>query len=174
MHKERTKCSRQAHRAVGNHPSVGQGTVYSFNTIFTKLFRMAWVHRYKGLRAKAAGEGSELNAHLPVVPDCELELIRRNHQCRRMPTAIERLSRRTKKETQKAFSLMQPLNAPHGFSDDPQLKTVIDAAAALAPERRSVFLERCGAMLRMRRRFTDGDVADMAHLALSTCATNRR
>jgi len=90
--------------------------VYSFNTIFTKLFRMAWVHRYKGLRAKAAGEGSELNAHLPVVPDCELELIRRNHQCRRMPTAIERLSRGTKKETRKAFSLMRPLNAPHGFS----------------------------------------------------------
>ncbi|HVQ80850.1 MAG TPA: hypothetical protein VMS82_13015 [Pseudolabrys sp.] len=37
----------------------------------------------------------------------------------------------------------------------------MDAAAALAPERRSVFLERCGAMLRMRRRFTDGDVADV-------------
>ena len=49
---------------------------------------------------------------------------------------------------------------------DPQLKTVMDAAAALAPERRSVFLERCGAMLRMRRRFTDGDVADVAQLAL--------
>ena len=45
--------------------------------------------RDKGLRAKAAGEGSELNAHLRAVPDCELELKRRNHQCRRMSTAIE-------------------------------------------------------------------------------------
>ena len=49
---------------------------------------------------------------------------------------------------------------------DSQLKTVMDAAAALAPERRDIFLERCGAMLRMRRRFTDDDVRQVAELAL--------
>jgi hypothetical protein len=48
---------------------------------------------------------------------------------------------------------------------DPQLKTVMDAAAALAPERRDIFLQRCGAMLRMRGRFSDGDVADVVGLA---------
>jgi hypothetical protein len=32
---------------------------------------------------------------------------------------------------------------------DSQLRVVMDAAATVAPERRSVFLERCGAMLRM-------------------------
>ena len=49
---------------------------------------------------------------------------------------------------------------------DHQLKTVMDAATALAPERRDIFLQRCGAMLRMRRRFSDGDVQDVARLAL--------
>ena len=49
---------------------------------------------------------------------------------------------------------------------DPQLKNVMDAALALAPERRDIFLQRVGAMLRMRRRFTDADVQDVARLAL--------
>jgi hypothetical protein len=50
---------------------------------------------------------------------------------------------------------------------DNQLKTVMDAATALAPERRDIFLERVGAMLRMRRRFTDGDVRQVCELALA-------
>jgi hypothetical protein len=36
---------------------------------------------------------------------------------------------------------------------DNQLKTVMDAATTLAPERRDIFLQRCGAMLNMRGRF---------------------
>ena len=36
---------------------------------------------------------------------------------------------------------------------DPQLKIVMDAAIALAPERRDIFLQRVGAMLNMRGRF---------------------
>ena len=38
---------------------------------------------------------------------------------------------------------------------DSQLKIVMTAANSLPVERRSVFLERVGAMLRMRGRFTD-------------------
>ncbi|MGC1622951.1 MAG: hypothetical protein WA759_09150 [Pseudolabrys sp.] len=34
-------------------------------------------------------------------------------------------------------------------------------------ERRSVFLERVGAMLKVRGRFTDNDVADVAKLAIA-------
>ena len=50
---------------------------------------------------------------------------------------------------------------------DHQLEIVVTAANAVPVERRSVFLERCGAMLRMRRRFTDTDVAEVAQLALA-------
>ena len=50
---------------------------------------------------------------------------------------------------------------------DPQLKTIMTAANAVPVERRSVFLERCGAMLKLRYRFTDADVADVAQLALA-------
>ena len=50
---------------------------------------------------------------------------------------------------------------------DFQLKSVMDAAHALPVERRDTFLQRVGAMLRMRRRFTDADVADVVKLA--TC-----
>ena len=49
---------------------------------------------------------------------------------------------------------------------DHQLAIVMDAAAALAPERRSMFLERVGAMLKVRGRFTDADVSDVTRLAL--------
>ena len=49
---------------------------------------------------------------------------------------------------------------------DSQLKTVMDVAASVSPDRRGVFLERVGAMLRMRHRFTDLDVDDVAKLAL--------
>ncbi|MGC1856769.1 MAG: hypothetical protein WA725_08430, partial [Pseudolabrys sp.] len=53
---------------------------------------------------------------------------------------------------------------------DSQLKIVMTAANSLPVERRSVFLERVGAMLRMRGRFTDDDVADVAKLALTGLA----
>jgi hypothetical protein len=49
---------------------------------------------------------------------------------------------------------------------DSQLKIVMTAANSLPVERRSVFLER----LRMRGRFTDDDVADVAKLALTGLA----
>jgi hypothetical protein len=39
-------------------------------------------------------------------------------------------------------------------------------AGSLAPERRDIFLQRVGAMLRMRHRFTDADVADEAKLTI--------
>ena len=48
---------------------------------------------------------------------------------------------------------------------DSQLRTVMDAASALAPERRDIFLQRCGAMLRMRRRYTDSDLVEVVQLA---------
>jgi hypothetical protein len=50
---------------------------------------------------------------------------------------------------------------------DPQLKIVMTAANAVPVERRSVFLERVGAMLKMRRRFSDADVSDVTQLALA-------
>ena len=53
---------------------------------------------------------------------------------------------------------------------DPQLKIIMTAANAVPVEGRSVFLERVGAMLRMRGRFSDGDVADVAKLALTGLA----
>ena len=40
------------------------------------------------------------------------------------------------------------------------------AATAVPVERRSVFLERVGAMLKVRHRFTDNDVRQVAELAL--------
>ena len=49
---------------------------------------------------------------------------------------------------------------------DHQLDTVMDSARAVPVERRSVFLERTAAMLRLRRPFTDDDVADVVRLAL--------
>jgi hypothetical protein len=49
---------------------------------------------------------------------------------------------------------------------DHQLNTVMDAARAVPVERRSVFLERTAAMLRLRRPFTDYDVQEVTALAL--------
>jgi hypothetical protein len=49
---------------------------------------------------------------------------------------------------------------------DAQLQTVMTAARTIEPERRDVFLQRVGAMLRLRRRFDDQDVAEVATLAL--------
>ena len=50
---------------------------------------------------------------------------------------------------------------------DSQLKIVMIAAGVFAPERRDIFLQRSGAMLRMRGRFTDADVAEVTRLALA-------
>ena len=49
---------------------------------------------------------------------------------------------------------------------DTQLEIIVTAANAVPVERRSIFLERVGAMLRMRGRFTDADVHDVTALAL--------
>jgi hypothetical protein len=49
---------------------------------------------------------------------------------------------------------------------DSQLEIVTTAANAVPVERHGVFLERCGAMLNVRGRFSDDDVADVARLAL--------
>jgi hypothetical protein len=52
---------------------------------------------------------------------------------------------------------------------DPQLKIITTAASAVPVDRRSVFLERIAAMLRMRGygHFTNSDVSDVAKLALT-------
>jgi hypothetical protein len=50
---------------------------------------------------------------------------------------------------------------------DHQLEIVMTAANGVPVERRSIFLERCGAMLRMRGRFSDDDVADVVKLAMA-------
>lgn len=50
---------------------------------------------------------------------------------------------------------------------DPQLKIVMTAANAVPVERRDIFLQRVGAMLKVRGRFTDADVADVAKLAIA-------
>jgi hypothetical protein len=48
---------------------------------------------------------------------------------------------------------------------DRQLKTVMDTAANVSPDRRGVFLERVGAMLKVRGRFDDSDVSEVCGLA---------
>jgi hypothetical protein len=50
--------------------------------------------------------------------------------------------------------------------NDSQLQTVMSAAADLDPEKRPLYLERVGAMLAMRRPFSDDDVVDVVSLAL--------
>jgi hypothetical protein len=56
---------------------------------------------------------------------------------------------------------------------DPQLKIIMTAANTVPVERRSVFWERCGAMLRMRGRFSDDDVADVVLLGLPVSLVRR-
>ena len=53
---------------------------------------------------------------------------------------------------------------------DQQLRIVMDTAANVSRERRGVFLERVGAMLKVRHRFTDLDVDEVAKLALTGLA----
>jgi hypothetical protein len=48
---------------------------------------------------------------------------------------------------------------------DRQLQTVMTAPAGMTPEKRSMFLERVGAMLVMRGSFTDSDLAEVVKLA---------
>jgi hypothetical protein len=55
---------------------------------------------------------------------------------------------------------------------DTQLATVADAARAVPVDRRSLFLERCAALLRERGSFDDGDVGDVVELA--QCGLVRR
>jgi hypothetical protein len=50
---------------------------------------------------------------------------------------------------------------------DHQLQIIMATAADIDPERRDLYLQRVGAMLRMRHKFTNGDVADVASLAAS-------
>ena len=58
-----------------------------------------------------------------------------------------------------------------GLTDN-QLRTVMDIAKALPVEKRDTYLRRIAAMLQMRGRghVTDGDVADVAKLALTGLA----
>ena len=55
---------------------------------------------------------------------------------------------------------------------DSQLQIVMTAAASLQPERRDIYLQRVGAMLKLRHRFTDRDVSEVAGLAL--CGLDHR
>jgi hypothetical protein len=50
---------------------------------------------------------------------------------------------------------------------DHQLEIITTAANAVPVERRGIFLERVGAMLKVRGRFSDDDVADVVKLAMA-------
>jgi hypothetical protein len=47
-----------------------------------------------------------------------------------------------------------------------RLQTVMTAARTLSVEKRGAFLQRVAAMLELRGRFSDGDISDVAALAL--------
>lgn len=49
---------------------------------------------------------------------------------------------------------------------DSQLKIVMTAARLVEPEKRAQFLERLGAMLKLKHRFTDNDLSECIALAL--------
>jgi hypothetical protein len=50
---------------------------------------------------------------------------------------------------------------------DSQLSIVVQAASGIDPERRDLFLQRIGAMLKLRGRFSDSDVIEVTRLALA-------
>jgi hypothetical protein len=50
---------------------------------------------------------------------------------------------------------------------DAQFADIMETAKGIDPERRDVFLQRVAAMLRLRGRFSDDDVVEVARLA--TC-----
>lgn len=57
---------------------------------------------------------------------------------------------------------------------DIQLQTIVAAATTISePERRSLFLERTFAMLKLKRRFTDADVVEGAKAALTGLVQGR-
>ncbi len=49
---------------------------------------------------------------------------------------------------------------------DGQLGVLMQAARSLPPSRRDLFLRRVSAMLKLRGRFSHGDIAEIARLAL--------
>jgi hypothetical protein len=55
--------------------------------------------------------------------------------------------------------------AMHIALTDSQLQTVMETAAGIDPDRRGIFLERIGTMLKLRGRFNDRDVAEVTRLA---------
>jgi hypothetical protein len=54
---------------------------------------------------------------------------------------------------------------PLSLSDE-QIRAVMLAASSIDPERRDIFLQRIAAMLKLRHRVDDADVADVVQLAL--------
>jgi hypothetical protein len=62
------------------------------------------------------------------------------------------------------FQFRSKMTAMLSLSDQ-QLRSVMDAAARVAADRRDVFLQRVGAMLTLRGRFDDSDVIDVCMLA---------
>jgi hypothetical protein len=50
---------------------------------------------------------------------------------------------------------------------DSQIGMLMQFASVVPVERRSMFLERVGAMLKLRYRYTDQDVSEVAALALA-------
>ena len=48
---------------------------------------------------------------------------------------------------------------------DRQLQTVMETAANIDADRRTIFLERVGAILKLRGRFNDADVQEISKLA---------
>jgi hypothetical protein len=62
--------------------------------------------------------------------------------------------------------VMKP-NFPLPFSlTDQQMQTIMAGARTLPVEKRSQYLQRIAAMLEIRGRFSDGDVTEVAALAL--------
>lgn len=61
----------------------------SIGGLVTKLFRMAWVPGHKRVRANDAQGSPGSYGRLEAVPNGELAIGWLNHQCRRMPAAIE-------------------------------------------------------------------------------------
>ena len=58
---------------------------------------------------------------------------------------------------------------------DSQLKIIMTAANTVPVERRDIFLQRVGAMLSMRHRFSDTDVVDVTTLAIDPdCGDSER
>jgi hypothetical protein len=62
------------------------------------------------------------------------------------------------------FQFRSKMTAMLSLSDQ-QLRSVMDAAARVAADRRDVFLQRVGAMLTLRGRFDDSDVSEVCMLA---------